>query len=325
MSSSDSLLVPAADIERFDRAEKRREYAESAKAEGTWRVYDGHWKRFVAFCGRSGVSAGPPASPEIIADWIIELESEGKVAATIGVAVSAVVHRHRLASAPNPMLHPQLQEVLAGARRRAARRGGGRGPAAPLLPENLRSMVARLKGGLIGQRDLALLSFGLAGGFRREELCRLTVENLRFETTAVTVELAWSKTDQEGHGHRRRICEGDFLELCPVRNLRAWLAAAGITSGPIFRPVVGKSVLDRGISGRRVDQIVREYTRLAFPDGQRFSAHSLRAGLCTAAALAGKSESEIREHVDHGSAATTARYIRSAGRLSSALTKGIGL
>lgn len=321
----ENLLVPAADIERFDRAERRREYAESAKADGTWRVYEGHWKRFVEFCAAAGSSAGPPASHELVADWIIALESDGKSANTLGVAVAAVVHRHRLASAPNPLQHPQLQEVLAGARRRAARRGGGRGPAAPLLPENLRSMVVKLKSGLIGQRDLALLSFGLAGGFRREELGRLKHENLRFEATAVRVELPWSKTDQEGHGHERRICEGDFLELCPVRNLRAWLGASGITSGPLFRPVHKGVLLERGLSGRRIDEIVREYTRLAFPGGARFSAHSLRAGLCTAAALAGKSESEIREHVGHGSAATTARYIRSAGRLSSALTKGIGL
>lgn len=320
-----SLLVPASDIERYGRAEKRKEYAEAAKSEGTWRVYEGHWLRFVAFAGRHGAPAGPPASPELVADWIIALESAGKSAATLGVAVAAIVHRHKLASAPNPMLHPQLGEVLAGARRRAARRGSGRGPAAPLLPENLRSMVARLKPGLTGLRDLALLSFGLAGGFRREELCRLTVEDLRFEATAVIVRLPWSKTDQEGRGHERRICEGDFLELCPVRNLKTWFAAAGITSGPLFRTVRRDKAGSEKLSGRRVDQIVREYTRLAFPDGQRFSAHSLRAGLCTAAALAGKSESGIREHVGHGSAATTARYIRSAGRLSSTTTKGIGL
>lgn len=321
-----NLLVPAADIERFDRAEARREYAESAKAEGTWRVYQGHWERFEAFARAAGSSAGPPANPDVVADWIIELERQGKSANTLGVAVAAVVHRHKLAAEPSPLLHPQLAEVLAGARRRAGRRGSTRGPAAPLLPENLRSMVARLKGGLTGQRDLALLSFGLAGGFRREELGRIAVEDLRLEAHAVTVRLRWSKRDQEGKGHERRICEGDHLELCPVSNLKTWLGAAGITSGFLFRGVTrGGKVIDRPLSGRRIDQIIREYTRLAFPNGQRFSAHSLRSGLCTAAALAGKSESEIREHVGHGSAATTARYIRRAGIIVSTTTKGIGL
>ena len=90
----ENLLVPAADIERFDRSERRREYAESAKADGTWRVYDGHWKRFVEFCAASGSSAGPPASHELVADWIIALESEGKSANTLGVAVAAQVVYH---------------------------------------------------------------------------------------------------------------------------------------------------------------------------------------------------------------------------------------
>lgn len=325
--------MPEADIALAARAERRREYASHAKADGTWKVYDGHWARFQAFCAARGFAGGPPTRPEDLADWIVELREGGKAASSLTVAVAAVAHRNRLAACASPADHPQVREVLAGARRLAAQAGAGRGKSDPLLPADLRRMVARVDPTKLGGlRDLALLSVGLAGGFRREELARLRVGDVRFDAGGMRVTLQRSKSDQEGRGHERRIALGDFVELCPVRNLQTWLAASGITQGPIFRPIVyGKVVLERAISPRRIDQIVREYSRaVAASDptalsGRKFSAHSLRSGLCTSAAIAGKSESEIRDHVGHRSANTTARYIRAAGVRVSTVTKGIGL
>lgn len=328
-----SLLVPQTDVDLALRAERRQEYAAHAKAPGTWTVYAGHWARFQAFCRAHGLAAGPPTRPADLADWVVALREAGKAASSLTVAVAAVSHQNRLAAYPSPAEHPQVREVLAGARRLAAQAGAGRGKSDPLLPADLRSMVARVDPTKLGGlRDLALLSVGLAGGFRREELARLRVADVRFEAGGMRVTLPRSKTDQEGRGHERRIAMGDYVELCPVRNLQTWLAAAGIRSGPIFRPIVyGRVVLERAISPRRIDQIVREYSRAVAADnpaalsGKKFSAHSLRSGLCTSAALAGKPEHEIRAHVDHRSANTTARYIRAAGVRTSTVTKGIGL
>jgi hypothetical protein len=44
-----------------------------------------------------------------------------------------------------------------------------------------------------------------------------------------------SKTDQEGHGVTIAIARG--LTTCPVKAVKAWLAASGISDGPLFRPV----------------------------------------------------------------------------------------
>jgi len=325
-----SLLVPAADLALHERAERRREYAAHAKADGTWGVYAGHWTRFVAFCEAAGIAAGPPTSAEAVADYIVHLRERGRAASTLTVAVAAIGHRNRLAACPSPADHPQVREVLAGARRLAAQAGAGRGASDPLLPADLRSMIGRIDPAtLVGQRNLALLSVGLAGGFRRGELSRLAVEDVLFEPSGMRVRLRTSKTDQEGRGHERRIALGDFIELCPVRNLQTWLAAGGIHTGPIFRPIVhGRVILDKCISARRIDQIVRELSRGAEAgalSGRKYSAHSLRSGLCTSAALAGKDLREIGEHVDHRSVNTTARYIRAAGVRKSSVTKGIGL
>jgi integrase len=326
-----SLLVPARDIAEADDQARRREYAARAKADGTWAVYDGHWRRFGAFAATRSRDAGPPVEPGLVADYVIFLREQGKASSTLKVALAAIAHRCRLAGAPSPTEHPQVAEVLAGAVRLAARAGAGRGAADPLLPADIRSFISELKAGIVGQRDMALLTFGLAGGFRREELCRLKLENLRFDADGILVTLPWSKTDQAGEGHVRRIARGDSAELCPVSNLQTWLAATGITEGPLFRPIYQGKVIARSLSPRRVDQIIREYTQrvmAAHPGallGRRYSAHSLRSGLCTAAALAGKAEHEIRDHVGHKSAATTARYIRAARVRTSGVTKGIGL
>lgn len=326
------LLVPLVDVELAIAGERRRQYAERAKADGTWKVYAGHWRRFEKFCRQTGALAGPPTAPSVLADWIIHMSEAGLAGSTISVGTSAVAHRNRLESAPSPLEHSQVQEVLTGARRIAARAQAGRGASEPLLPSDLRKMIAVLRPGLVGQRDMALLTFGFAGGFRREELCRLTLENLTFEVDSIIVHLPWGKSDQLGEGHRRRICLGDSIELCPVRNLKLWLAASGLTSGFLFRPIIyGKHVRTRPLSPRRIDQIVREYTRRVIENdpsamrGRKYSAHSLRSGLCTSAALAGKPEHQIRDHVGHRSAQTTAKYIRGAHIRSSTLTKGIGL
>lgn len=328
---SSNLLVPERDLVAHAGAERRRDYAARAKAEGTWSAYDGHWKRFVTFALGSGRDAGPPTDPAIVADYIIDLCERGRAASTITVALAAIVHRAALAGASSPADHPQVREVLAGAKRICARSHAGRGPSDPLLPADIRRFVAHLKRGLQGQRDIALITFCFAGGFRREELCRLRVEDLRFDGEGVMVRLPWGKSDQEGEGHTRRISRGDSAELCPVANLQTYLAATGIRTGPLFRPILQGRALERALSPRRVDQIVREYGRRVLKTnpgallGKKYSAHSLRSGLCTAAALAGKPEHEIRDHVGHKSAQTTARYIRAAHLGVSSVTRGIGL
>jgi hypothetical protein len=45
-----------------------------------------------------------------------------------------------------------------------------------------------------------------------------------------------SKTDQEGHGETIAIVRGGGMS-CPVKAVKAWLQAAAIAEGAVFRPV----------------------------------------------------------------------------------------
>jgi integrase len=98
---------------------------------------------------------------------------------------------------------------------------------------------------------------------------------------------------------------------CPVRAWRAWLAASAITDGPAFRSVDrhGNLAASR-LSDRAVALVVKRRAAMAGLDPARFSGHSLRAGLATAAAQAGVSERVIAQQTGHRSMTVLRGYIR---------------
>jgi len=119
---------------------------------------------------------------------------------------------------------------------------------------------------------------------------------------------------------------GSALETCPNRALKAWLDGAGITQGPVFRevPRFGPIGSER-LSSLVVARVVKRAACAAGLDAARFSGHSLRAGLATAAAKAGKSERAIMKQTGHRTAETVRRYIRDADLFSENAAAGIGL
>ena len=72
---------------------------------------------------------------------------------------------------------------------------------------------------------------GFAGGFRRSELVALEAADLRFEQGGVVIRIRRAKTDQLGEGANVALPYGSNPATCPVRNLRAWIEAAGIRWG----------------------------------------------------------------------------------------------
>src|SRR4051794_14701960 len=73
--------------------------------------------------------------------------------------------------------------------------------------------------------------------FERTASVGLDYTDIRFVPEGLVVTLRRSKTNQEGQTETIGIARGQRAETCPVRALKAWLAAAGITEGPIFRPL----------------------------------------------------------------------------------------
>ena len=138
-------------------------------------------------------------------------------------------------------------------------------------------MVAGKDRSIADLRDRALLLLGFAGAFRRSELVAVDVADIVVTRHGMRVFIRRSKTSQDGAGVTIAIARGK--RACPVKALNAWLAAAAITKGPLFRRVnkAGRVLPDR-LTAQSVALIVKARARRAGLAAEQFSAHSLRAG-----------------------------------------------
>jgi integrase len=170
-------------------------------------------------------------------------------------------------------------------------------------------MLERCDGSLIGLRDRALLALGFAGAFRRSELVALEVADLEPMADGLRVTIRRSKTDQEGIGQEIAIPRGCRIE--PVLAVESWLAASGISEGPIFRQIKkGGHIQPEALSGHSAAVIVKRRARAAGLDPSTFAGHSLRAGFLTSAAEAGSSVLKMVEVSRHKSVDMLTTYVR---------------
>jgi integrase len=130
-----------------------------------------------------------------------------------------------------------------------------------------------------------------------------------------------SKTDPFGKGQVIGIPRGAHEETCPVRALEAWLAAAGIAEGYVFRAVdrwgrLGDAGTKGGFTGRRaahlhpavIARIIKDRCAAANLTPEIFSGHSLRRGFVTSARAAGADWSDIRRQTRHKSVTVAEGY-----------------
>jgi integrase len=131
-----------------------------------------------------------------------------------------------------PTASPAVRGVLRGIRHTL-----GTAPASetPATADLIARMLATCPDTLIGRRDQALIALGFAGTFRRSELLALAVGDLTELGDGLRVTIRRSKTDPDAEGQEIAIPGGYHLR--PVETLQAWLVAAAITEGPLFRPV----------------------------------------------------------------------------------------
>jgi integrase len=193
-------------------------------------------------------------------------------------------YMHRVAGLEPPTNSEAIKAVLAGIRRTL-----GVAPVrkAPATAEAIEAMLAVTPAdSLRGLRDRALLLLGFAAALRRSELVALDVEDIESDVDGVRVIIRRSKTDQEGAGDVVPIPNGTKLK--PVAAILAWLEAARIDEGPVFRPITrGGVVRSQRLTDCSVAEIVKAKAEAAGLDARVFSGHSLRAGFVTSALQAG--------------------------------------
>lgn len=177
---------------------------------------------------------------------------------------------------------------------------------------------------LVDLRDRALLLVAFAsGGRRRSEMAKLRVEQFLPQDPVplnpadpeagtlpcLAIHLGRTKTSGDDDGDRV------LLIGRPVEAFEAWLAAAQITTGPVFRAIDRWGHLEnRALSPQAVNLILKSRIIAAGLDAKMFSAHGLRSGYLTEAANRGIPLTEAMEQSRHRSVQQASSYYNDADR-----------
>jgi site-specific recombinase XerD len=308
MNALVTIERPALPVELTATLELAADFAKASKAKATLAAYGSDWRIFDAWCAARGLDA-LPASAAVVAAFLADEATAGRRASTLGRRLAAIRYFHRAAGLETPTGDEKVKAVLAGIRRTIG--------AAPVrkkaaTADIVLGMVPR--GNTLRQlRDRAIILLGFAGAFRRSELVALDVADIEFTPEGALITIRRSKTDQEGLGRKVAIPRGEIA--CPVAALKAWLTAAGITEGAIFRRVFNKRtqrVASARLGACNVAAIVKAGASKLGLEASAFAGHSLRAGFVTSAVKRGANLLKITDVTGHRSLEMLKTYSRDA-------------
>jgi integrase len=313
-----------------------------AKAANTIRAYRAGVRAWCAYAARHGIQA-LPADPDDVKAFVVDQREPLPPAKplamnTLRLRAAAIGYMHRLARLPSPSRSVEVIETLTGYRR-----------ATDELPQPKRALrldlLARVVAAigtedLADLRDRAILLLGFAGAFRRSELVALDARHVEivdtFERRGLRLKLPRSTGDRAGTGATVIVPAGETA-LCPLAAYQAWISAAGISQGPVFRRVhvqprpktasegwirsvkLGTGALDDGTIAR----IVKARARAAGLDGANISGHSLKRGALNAAADHGAEPKAMKGLGRHKSYQALAPYLEEREAFEDGALKGL--
>jgi site-specific recombinase XerD len=204
-----------------------------------------------------------PASPETVADYLDARAGQGSRPASLGRYKASIAKIHQLLDLKDPTTAALVKLRLQAIRRRL---GTAQHQARPLrfkgavrnverdAPRglNVRALLESCASDLPGLRDRALLSAAYDTGLRASELIAVEVDHIleAIDPEARLLRIPRSKSDREGEGATA------YLSPRTARAIAAWLGAADIRSGPIFRRVNVRRYKARpAVPGRTIDSI----------------------------------------------------------------------
>lgn len=306
-----STPLPAAATEAV------RDYVAASQAANTRRAYAADWRHFCAWCDEHQQPA-LPADPLTVAAYMAGLAQAGRhKVSTLKRRATAIGKMHKRAGLDNPAAHDGVRATLAGI---ARERGSAPTKKAAMTADLVAKAVRRISTDLLGLRDRALILLGFAGAFRRSELVALNVLDIARHPKGIVVTLRRSKTDQAGTGREKPIPHGRKLHV--IEAIDAWLIAARIVEGPVFRGIHNGRVKPTALSDKQVARIVKMRCAAIGLDPRSFAGHSLRSGYITSAAEHGAALAKIADQAGHAKLDTTRSYVQVADAFKDHSGKG---
>ncbi len=273
------------------------------------RTYDHAIREFVAwYCSEPRLAF----NRTVVLRYRIHLEQRKYAPATINLRLAAV-RRIAYEAADAGLLSPELAagvRRVKGVRRIGVRLGNW------LTPEQGRRLLE--SAGSSSARDLrdyAIVAMLIGCGLRRAELLALRVESIQQR------EEHWVIADLVGKGGHVRTVP---VPIWVKSTVDAWLAAAAITRGPVFRAInkVGR-VWGDGMSPKVLWDVVRTAAARAGID--KLAPHDLRRTCARLCHLAGGELDQIQFLLGHVSIQTTERYLGCKQKLRIAVNDRLGI
>lgn len=293
-------------------------------AESTRTMYDWAWSQWERWCAARG-SVALPAEPALICAYLTERAADGLSVGSIDLTCGAIAFQHRRRGLDDPILTEGVRQV-----RRGLRRIIGTAPrrqARPLTTDDIRRIVEHIdRTTALGTRDAALILLGFASAMRRSELAALTLADVEVRPGGVMLTIRRSKTDQYAESQVVAVAHGEHAATDPIAALDAWLTVRGTDPGQLFTAMPHRAVTREPISGEAVSIVLRRRAKAAGLAADRITAHSLRAGHATSAAVAGVALDRIAAQTRHKRLSTLVeRYIRPAQALEYTSSRDLGL
>ena len=224
----------------------------------TQKLYWRDFENFGLWCQEHGFTL-LPAAPEAVAAYLKAGAASGTKFPTMAQRCAAIRYVHSIGRHPIPTDDERVKAVMRGIRRNHRPRCRR---TAAVTPGQIIAMAPPAAGNLTALRDRALLFLSFAGEFRRSELMALDVADVAEVAGGLRVTIGRAKPHAETRGVMIAIAGNEAN--CPVAALREWLRAAGISQGPLFRPIRrGGHVQSQRLTSRSVTNILKLYAARA--------------------------------------------------------------
>ena len=285
----------------------------SSKAINTVRAYKSDFNDFSLFCIQNGFRS-LPSEPKIVSLYLTHLSTKDVKISTLKRRLVSIGVIHKLKGHYLDTKHPSIIENILGIKRR---KGSIQKSKKPLLISSLKEIINAIDETSIEEikkfRDRTIILIGFSGGFRRNEIVSLDVDDLDFVKEGLKINLKRSKTDQYGEGFVKALPYFDNTQYCPVISVEKWIGISKIKSGPLFRRFrKGLKLSEKRLTDQTVALLIKEYLGIAGIDSKDYSGHSLRSGFATSAAESGVEERNIMSMTGHKSTEMVRRYIKEA-------------
>jgi site-specific recombinase XerD len=259
----------------------------------TRRVYNMALEEFIAWFK---LAPRPGFTKATVSAWRVSMEARVLGSSSIIIRMSAI-RKLAAEAADNGLLAPELAAGIA--RVKSAKSVGIRVGNWLSLRQAQTLLNTPDPSTLKGLRDRAILAVLLGCGLRRSEVAALTIGHIQQRDGR------WCVVDLIGkHDRIRTIPMPTWAKVA----IDAWTAPAGVTEGPVFRPVNrGDRVYGEALNEKVVWQLLQGYASEAGVPG--IAPHDLRRTCAKLCRAAGGELEQIQLLLGHASVQTTERYL----------------